>query len=166
MWSLGKPFSRSCGCSIQCVLCFNYLCRPFGWICDSFVLILDRSLLSSHAIVRFRAAISKEPASLYLTFLSHSVTEPIMIKPKARFFSKALLSSRNSLCGAKSRVWYQQAHCWAVHLSPVVKFPEGEGNCKWLELARAPTRTAQWHNVSVCMGMDLSQPGLKNNPKP
>lgn len=47
------------------------------------------SFLSSHAIVYFRATVSKELASLYLTFLSCSVTEPIMIKAKVHFFSQS-----------------------------------------------------------------------------
>lgn len=46
--------------------------------------------LSSHAIIYLQAAISKELASLHVSFLSSSVTEPIRIKTKVRFLPKLL----------------------------------------------------------------------------
>ena len=93
-------------------------------ICDLLILILNTRLLSS-AIIYFRAAISKEPASLNLTFLSCFVTKPIMIKTKVRFFPKATQNSRASLCDAKNTCGINKPAA-GLHVSHlVVELPEG-----------------------------------------
>lgn len=114
----GQAFSRSCGGLAQYVLCFSYLFRPHGWIiCDLLILIFNMSLLSSHAIICFRAAVSKKTCksmSHFLFMFCHQTHQDIN---KGTYFPKATLSSKKSLCDAKKCMWDQQTRCWAVCLS-------------------------------------------------